>query len=58
MAQNSLLELKIAGISHLDYQNFLILTGEVFGDAVDRYLYACICTYLLSYYNFVVYANE
>lgn len=36
IAQNSLLELKIAAISHLEYHNFLILLGEVTSEPHDR----------------------
>lgn len=38
-AQNALLELKIVAISHLVYNNYLVLLGEeVSGDAKKRYL--------------------
>lgn len=37
VAQNSLLELKIAAISHLQYEDYLLLLGEAPGDDLSRY---------------------
>lgn len=45
-AQNSLLELKIAGISHLEYEEYLVLLGETTSDDVSRY--NSVCWYQLS----------
>ena len=45
VAQNSLLELKVAAIAHLDYHDYLLLIGEAFGHALDRYDF-----YLYSYH--------
>lgn len=41
IAQNSLLELKIVAISHLQsYQDYLILLGEVASDSLNRYVHS------------------
>ena len=40
-AQNSLLELKIAAISHLQYEEYLILLGETMGNDMSRYFNVC-----------------
>ena len=37
VAQNSLLELKIVAISHLEYEDYLMLLGEVVCDGQIRY---------------------
>lgn len=38
-AQNSILELKIAAISHMTYEDYIVLLGEAPGSDNKRYVY-------------------